>query len=371
MFCSDTPLSNEPAAMAKPVQVDNSWSREPRRPIHECAAKLDFFCLGRVGPNDAFVACKHHFWFRSRPDLAKALGIGPAGIKGSKIEGLSDRVLDLLGPALGFDARDPHFATKPAVEFAKWWNENNTYDGRFALLSANAPSAATDLRCVRFGRPQSKDRRLVTVELEDPLRNEATLPWPLHVGLTLGTRDVNGLEFYIRAGWLKFNLGGKNARTDLPGERKVFPGTLEITPKTARIRLRPGGDSFEPEWALASVGGPAGPITARELLRIHDLSPGDAITVSFTVFVRDLVPNKPSVNEDGRASGHGKTRAFVWKSANQPELQSRDAKSALLDHVEAVRLLHATDGEATLATDALHFVTPDGAADHKDTDECN
>jgi hypothetical protein len=358
------------AAMAKPVQVDNSWSRKPKRPIHECAEKLEFFCFGRVGPNDAFVPCKHHFWFRSRPELAEALGIGLARVKGSKIDGLSDEVLDVLGAALGFNTRDTHFTTKTAVEFAKWWNENNTYDGRLAVRSAvNVPSVATDLRCVRHGRPQSRDRRLITVELEDPRRNETTLPWPLHIGLTLGTRDVDGIEFYIRAGRLRFTLGEKNARTDLPGERKTFPGTLEIIPKAARIRLRPDGDSFEPEWDFDSAGGPAGPITARDLIRIYDLSPGDVIKVAFIVFVKDLAPDKRSVNEDNRLSGRGKTKAFVWKTGDQSKLPSRDAKSALLDHVEAIRLLHAADGEAALARDELTFAAADCADDPRDADD--
>lgn len=77
----------------------------------------------------------------------------------------------------------------------------------------------------------------------------------------------------------------------------------------------------------------------------------DAPGLDLTVLVRDLTPEQRDSSEKGHRAGRGKTLAFGWKRGDQSELAFRDAKSALLDHVESIRLLHALDGEAVLARD--------------------
>jgi hypothetical protein len=119
--------------MTKRNTGQGSWPKPPNRPVKDHAVKLQFFFRGVAGNGQAEeVRCDHNFWFQSRLHMAEALGVTDAQLEGTT-NGLSDVVLNALAKQLGFDTKNAAFMSGTPVEFAAWWNANNTYDGRFAV----------------------------------------------------------------------------------------------------------------------------------------------------------------------------------------------------------------------------------------------
>ena len=175
--------------------------------------------------------------------------------------------------------------------------------------------------------------------------------------MSLGTGEKDGLVFTIRHGRLQFKLGEGNAHTDLPGERRAFPGDLEVVPVGLKINLTPDGDAFKPEWIFKAAGRSEVVMTARNLIDIYDLRPGDVVEVRFLVVIKDLVIATTNPKDSDGSPSRGQTRAFVWKKDPAESAPPRDAKAALLEHIAAIRLMQTEDGEAALAKDELQFTS--------------
>jgi len=287
--------------------------------------------------------------------MTEALGLGEAQLKHRR--GLSEEALEALGTGLGFDTRDNVFITGSHMEFATWYNDHNTYDGGLAQRGSRGlePAAPSGLICKRkMKKPYSCNERLITVELRSVRNDAMLLPWPLQAGFTFGSCEVDGIDFFVRAGRLRFDFGDSSVHTALAGDRGAFPGNLVVVPSDAAVTLTPDGHGFQPEW-IFQVDKPIA-IAVRNLIEIDGLQDGDVVETGFFVPIKDLTPVEKDTPSKPSAQARGKTHAFVWKTPDRARLPARDAKAALLAHVSAKQLLPSEDGEACLARDALMFV---------------
>ena len=255
---------------------------------------------------------------------------------------------EALATYCGFDPSRAELRTCSAVVFKEFLGED-----------------VVDLRCDRSsGRPASRARDLVTVQMEDTRRNINSLPWPLDVGLTFGSDNgINDLLIHIKEGRLRFRFRpGSKTNAGLPGSRKAYPdGDLEIEPEGRRITIQPTGDAFEPDWIFRTPYGPAGALTAKHLILLYDLVAGDTVEVTFAIYPKGWeTSRKAELEQTDKSQKKGALgRQIGWVA--EEKIKPSKAREAIINRMASVAVeelygFDAAGDELIIAGDRLEFV---------------
>jgi len=121
------------------------------------------------------------------------------------------------------------------------------------------------------------------------MRNDLSFPWPLHMNFDLGELD-DGLHIVECS--IEFQLAG-SAYTEDVGDRKRYPGDLEVAPqkeiRRSKVKLTPKGSSPKnPGWGIELVKGPIGSFTAKNLLKVCFAEEGDVVRAILIVPLKGL-----------------------------------------------------------------------------------
>ena len=115
---------------------------------------------------------------------------------------------------------------------------------------------------------------------------------------------MGGVLVAVKRGWLTFHCGeGEAERLD---KRKGYPGGFAIGSATC---IPVTAYTKRPSWEIYSASGPLGSLSLPyDFCLISGLVPGCTITVTFSVYIKDLddeeMPEEPEVpdSEDGEAA---------------------------------------------------------------------
>ena len=118
---------------------------------------------------------------------------------------------------------------------------------------------------------------------------------------------MGGVLVAVKRGWLTFHCGeGEAERLD---KRKGYPGGFAIGSATC---IPVTAYTKRPSWEIYSASGPLGSLSLPyDFCLISGLVPGCTITVTFSVYIKDLddeeMPEEPEVpdSEDGEAARTG------------------------------------------------------------------
>ncbi|MEM9355834.1 MAG: hypothetical protein AAGB04_06455 [Pseudomonadota bacterium] len=173
----------------------------------------------------------------------------------------------------------------------------------FAALATQEAdtNSRREFECVRHPeqRPRCPDVELAAIEFPRPTRNEMSLPWPLSLDFDFG---VSEYDLRVAEAEVAFHFSA-SARISEMGERRKFPGTLELVrpggqPVKSGVRLTPRGPSMAPRYDLVVSRPPLGGMTARNLIELYDLSDGETVKVRVVVSLRGLVDDSETAGGD-------------------------------------------------------------------------
>ena len=204
---------------------------------------------------------------------------------GYRTNRINDDIELKLAQKCGFDPNWPEWRKGTKLEFEKRW----------IARQANA-LAEVRLMAVRTGEPEACYEPIASLQLfaSQPGPGE---PWPLSVDFVCQPARMEGVVVAVRRGWLTFHCGeGETERMD---KRKGFPGGLTIgnatcVPATAYTK--------RPAWEIYSASGPLGIVSLpHDFCPISGLTPGCAVAVTFSVYIKDLEDEDVPDGEENEA----------------------------------------------------------------------
>jgi hypothetical protein len=192
-----------------------------------------------------------------------------------------------LATKCGFDPGWPEWRTGTKLQFEK----------RGTARQADATTGPR-LRAIRTAEPEACYEPIASLQLfaSQPGRGE---PWPLSADLVCQPARMEGVVIAVRRGWLTFHCG--EGETERLEKRKGFPDGLAIGNATC---LPAGAYTKRPSWEIYSISGPLGIVALPyDFCPISGLTPGCAITVTFSVYIKDLEDEEMTDGEEGEFGG--------------------------------------------------------------------
>jgi hypothetical protein len=263
---------------------------------------------------------------------------------------MSPKYQEALGRFCGFNWRDELWVSGSATQFREYLEKPQP--PVHLLKAPEKPPVPSTIK------------GLATIQLFTGQYGKGTAD--IGFELSCGSASMHGVRVTIRRGVIEMDCGRATLRRE---SRKGFGQPYQIKGSHDLVTFNwSGGSTYRPTWDLEAAGYTIGNLEVPvDFATVENLTPGDGISISFGVWLKDLEPDNDT-NNDQKSERGAEDISILAEHGNNIDLNAEAlalVKRRILTCMAGSALTRDKNGFSIMTTHRIEFVERTKEEDRK------